>query len=126
MKDFLLPEAVYRQALWAAKDMPRLKEQLKNAREELDVLPNRDFTQEVKSQSDVLDLTATVASRISNLTMRIEAIEMALLVLPKKYREGIRRKMFFGENYADEYHPNTWKKWQQIYIYNVAINLGIY
>ena len=28
MKEFVMPETVYRQALWAAKDLPRMKKRI--------------------------------------------------------------------------------------------------
>lgn len=35
IKEYILPEAVYRQALWAARDMGRLMEKLAEARDRL-------------------------------------------------------------------------------------------
>lgn len=126
MKEFLLPEAVYRQAVWAAKDLPRLKERLETALKQMDSLPQGSFCERMISDGGHSDITGKKAGEIANLAMRIESIEAALLSVPEKYRQGLSRKLFYGRDFGDEFHPNTWKKWQQVYIYNVAMNLGIY
>lgn len=73
----------------------------------------------------VCDVTGNRAAQIANLSWRIDAIVNALNALPEKYREGIERKMVYDVPYSDDYHPNTWKRWQQVFLYNVAVNLSI-
>lgn len=126
MKEFLLPEAVYRQALWAAKDLPRLKELLNSKLQNDSYLPGQSFCEKTSPSNYYSDFTGKRAGEIANLAMRIESIESALFAIPEKYREGMRNKLFYGREFGDDFHPNTWKKWQQVYIYNVAVNLGIY
>lgn len=58
--------------------------------------------------------------------MKIQAIEDAFFQIPYEYREGIRLKLTEGKEYGDDFHANTWKKWQQIFIFHVAKNLSLY
>ena len=123
MKEYLLPETVYRQALWAARDLPRLKEKLEEAKENQDALPSSDPARQPCSGSD--SITERRGQKISSLTMRIEAIESALYSVPEKYRKGLSEKLFYRKAFNDDFNPNTWKKWQQICIYNIARNLDL-
>ena len=125
MKNYVLPETVYRQALWAVKDLNRLKEELNKAVENVDNIHSPNFFNESIGSGFYSDVTAKKADKLIALTNRIESIETALFSIPERYREGIRRKLVDGKSYGDEFHPNTWKKWQQVYIYNVAKNLEL-
>ena len=126
LKDYVLPEAVYRQALWAVKDLNRLKEQLNEEVENVDNIHSPDFFNESVGKGFYSDLTGKKAEKLITLTNRIEAIENALFSIPEKYRRGMIEKLANGGMFEDRFHPNTWKRWQQIYIYHVAKNLGIY
>lgn len=125
MKNYVLPETVYRQALWAVKDLNRLREELNKAIENVDNIHSPNFFNESIGTGFYSDITAKKADKLITLTNRIESIEAALFSIPEKYREGIKQKLVDGKSYGDEFHPNTWKKWQQVYIYNVAKNLGL-
>ena len=125
MKNYVLPETVYRQALWAVKDLNRLREELNKAIENVDNIHSPNFFNESIGTGFYSDITAKKADKLITLTNRIESIEAALFSIPEKYREGIKQKLVDGKPYGDEFHPNTWKKWQQVYIYNVAKNLGL-
>ena len=125
MKNYVLPETVYRQALWAVKDLNRLREELNKAIENVDNIHSPNFFNESIGTGFYSDITAKKADKLITLTNRIESIEAALFSIPEKYREGIKQKLVDGKSYGDEFHPNTWRKWQQVYIYNVAKNLGL-
>ena len=125
LKEFVLPETVYRQALWAVKDINRLKEELNKAIEDIDNIHSPNFFNESTGKGLYSDITAKKADRLIVITNRIDSIEAAMFSIPEKYRQGIRNKLMNGEAYGDQFHPNTWKKWQQVYIYHVAKNLGL-
>lgn len=126
LKSCLLPDTVYRQAVWAVKDLPRMKEELAKLEESLDSLPSMVCEQPRGGGGGYADLTAVRASQIANLSMRIHTIEESLKYVPEKYRNGIINKLAYGEAFPDFSHLNTWKKWQQAYIYHVAIGLQLY
>ena len=126
MKSYRLPEAVYRQALWAVRDLPRLKENLETLEQSVgigaSVLPDGS----AGKYKIFSDRTGEQAGRLAELSLRIGAMEKALEEIPAPYREGILNKLAYGIAYGDEFHPNTWKKWQQIYLYHVALGLRLY
>lgn len=129
LKDYVLPQPVYRQALWAVKDLERLKQRLEELKAEAYVLGGHDVTMPALGYGTglVCDSTGNKAVKIAALSIRIEAIDNALGVLPEKYRAGIEGKLTRDEPYDEELaHLNTWKKWQQIYLYHVAVNLQIF
>ena len=128
MKSFLLPEAVYRQALWAVKDVPRMKQELLDSQEKQGSLPSHSLeaTRVSECPTGIISITERRAVKTASLSMKIDSIEAALQKIPEKYRNGIKDKLMYGVPYSDQHHSNTWKKWQQIFIYYVAENLGIY
>ena len=124
-KEHLLPEPVYRQALWAVKDLPRMKDRLRELEYMADTLPQIRIDDFRSGSGRVSDFTGIKAIEISNLSMRIRAIEDALLEVPAQYRDGILHKLAYGVPYGDQFHANTWKKWQQVYLHQVAIKLQL-
>lgn len=127
MKAFLLPEAVYRQALWAVKDVPRMKQVLQEKKGREGDLVAIDFSvPRAFENKEGSSITERRAVQTVNLSMKIDAIESAFDKIPVKYREGIRGKLMEGIPYSDQFHGNTWKKWQQMYVFYVAENLGLY
>lgn len=126
LRNYLLPETVYRQALWAIKDLNRLRAELNSTVEDIDSLHSPSFFNESKGKGLYSDITASKAEKLVSLSNRIENIENAFFEIPEQYRAGMRNKLIDGGSFDDTYHPNTWKKWQQVYIYHVAKNLGIY
>lgn len=123
MKEFVLPDTVYRQALWAIRDMPRIMKEIEELQEIS--LPAGTAVHEPQIRGMYSDRTGKTAVRLATLSAKTAAIESAFVSVPEKYREGIRNKLFYGIPYGDDYHPNTWKKWQQVYIYNVARKLDL-
>ena len=126
LKSCKLPETVYRQALWAVKDLPRMKEKLMELEEMADCLPSAYVDIPRKSGGTVSDQTAQLASRMANLAFRIQMIEGSLQAVPVMYRDGILGKLAYGIPYSDCFHANTWKRWQQVYLYQVAMELHLY
>ena len=128
IKSCRLPETVYRQALWAVKDLPRMKEKLMEMEESLDCLPSAySGTPGRRGGSTVIgDQTARTASQMASLAMRIQQIEKSLDAVPEAYRDGILGKLAYGVPYSDQFHMNTWKRWQQVFLYQVAVNLQLY
>ncbi len=124
-KDFLLPQTVYRQALYAVKDLDRLRRKLYFLKEEITTIKSPDPSEIHVSGGMISDATGALASELTATEKRIIAIESAFLHIPEKYREGIEDKLVYDVPYDDCHCINTWKKWQQVYLYYVAMNLGI-
>ncbi|MCR4708706.1 MAG: hypothetical protein K5653_00440 [Clostridiales bacterium] len=123
---YVLPQSVYRQALYAVKDLTRLKRKLFYLREEARSIKSLDPSETLVSGGTVSDLTGNIATEINLTETRIAAIEKAFNKLPEKYRTGVREKLVHDVPYDESAHCiNTWKKWQQILIYHVACELNI-
>ena len=125
MQSYVLPETVYRQALWAVKDLPRMRKKLEELEDSLDSMPQA-YSGMPRGGSGPADLTALRAGEMAGLSMRIRAIEESLGSVPETYRDSILDKLAYGVPYPDYVHMNTWKKWQQVYLYQVAVALRLY
>ena len=126
LKSYRLPEPVYRQALWAVKDLPRLKERRTELEDMLDCLPSA-YGEGPRGRGGApADQTAKLAGDLAGLSLRIQRIEGSLQAVPMKYRDGLLDKLAYGIPYSDLCHLNTWKHWQQVYLYQVAMELNLY
>lgn len=129
LKNHVLPQPVYRQALWAVRDLERLQTRLSELKEDAYVLRGYDISIPSAGFGTgiVCDATASRAIKIVVLTRRVEAIESAFDAVPEKYRSGVRQKLVSDTPYNEETaHINTWRKWQQICLYQVAENLQLF
>ena len=126
IKEYILPEAVYRQALWAARDMGRLMEKLAEARDRLGETVPSNMGYKHNRRLSRSDPTYGQAREMINLALRIEGIERALDTVPADFRKGIRKKFMYDEDYGEEYEETIWKRWQQVFLFYLAINQGIY
>ena len=125
-KSYVLPQTVYRQALYAVKDLERLRRKLSFLKEDAGSVRSRDPKTMMSEGGFVSDLTGDRASEIVNTEAKIKAIEEAMKKVPEKYRHGLEERLVNDVPYSNfGYSINTWKKWQQIFIYHVAVNLGL-
>ena len=125
-KGLKLPDTVYRQAVWAARDLPRLRKKLSELEEERDTLYAADPSRErLTRNGSVSDMTGQKAAELAQLSQRVRAMEAAFEITPDKYQQGIRDYLCLGEAYPETFHRNTWKRWQKVVIYQLAVNLKI-
>jgi hypothetical protein len=125
-RSYVLPQAVYRQALYAVKDLGRLRAKLRFLEEDVMSLTGRDPAMVFTQASIVSDITGNRASEIASTFSRISAIENAFNKVPDKYRAGLEEKLIYDVPYSNlGYCLNTWKKWQQVLIFHVAVNLKL-
>ena len=91
MKSYVLPEAVYRQALWAVKDLPRLKRSLELYLYKEGNLPSGSLVMERIGERNASekDFTGQEAIKKAMLSMKIQAIEDAFFQIPYEYREAV-------------------------------------
>lgn len=95
---YVLPRSVYYQCIWTVRDSMRLHELASEL--EYDNNPVRSAARE-----------------------REAAIDAALNMIPVEYRQGIIDNINQRVPYGDIAHENTWKKWKQRFIYELAVNL---
>ena len=66
LRNYLLPETVYRQALWAIKDLNRLRAELNSTVEDIDSLHSPSFFNESKGKGLYSDITASKAEKLGS------------------------------------------------------------
>lgn len=121
---YVLPQTVFKQAVWAVKDLPRLRERYEELKGRAYVIGSHSMLLEAGVNGNLSDTTAQNAVELVNISNRIKAIEDAIPKIPLKYREGVLLHLTNDVQY-DELYANikTWRKWQQVFIYHCAANL---
>lgn len=100
MNAYVLPKEVYHQCLWVVRDVERL-------------------------QALALHAADRSLPQCSAARARLEAIYAAMNKIPEEYRQGIFDQIVNREPFKNGAHENTWKKWKQRFLYELAINLMI-
>lgn len=124
-----LPKEVYYRCLWTVRDMKRL-EKLASV---LDVrasgkkikpalLQTGETVQEEADPGAVSLVPDDVAGRAQR---ELKCISNALKKVPEVYREGLLDNIIGKEPFGDFAHPNTWKKWKLVFLYELARELRL-
>ena len=66
------------------------------------------------------DLRIVNAEVIDQASRDLECINAALAAVPEVYRTGIMDNIVSRKPFDDLAHPNTWKKWKQIFLHELA------
>lgn len=126
LPDFCCGKNKYLETLYFIRQYPDNKRLLKRIEEEAEI-PPVSITGMPKStkQSNMLENTVILKQSILE---NVQMVERALKKIPEEYRKGVLNHTIHGEKYAspmfDSAHENTWKKWVQRFIYEVAILRG--
>lgn len=101
-REYIMPDEVYYQTLWAVRDLGRMENQLLLMEEE------------------------GKYGTIENLSLqtRVNSIKQALQDVPDIYREPILRNIKLRYT-GSEFPDMMYKIWKQRFLYNVAKNLSI-
>ena len=100
------PREVYYRCIWTVRDTARMIRLTTS----LDAEPGVD--------SD--DLRIVNAEVIDQASRDLECINAALAAVPEVYRTGIMDNIVSRKPFDDLAHPNTWKKWKQIFLHELA------
>lgn len=114
---YKVPKAVYYQCIWLLKDMERLRRI-----EAAGKVPQGDneLVFFVDDENVVMDESVFVNAR-----EKLRCIRKSLQAIPKEYRQSTIDCIVFGVPYADTAHYNTWRRWRQIFVYELAKNLHL-
>lgn len=115
-----LPREVYYQCTWIVKDLRRIE---KLAARLMDRSSFADdeivlFMDETGGMHRIEVLEEAARKR--------DCIYAALEVVPEEYREAIIENIVDLRLYDDNAHSNTYKKWKQRFIYELAGKLNLY
>ena len=76
------------------------------------------FSGEIPPESRVVSDSVRVRAEYE-----LDCIGRALAKVPEEYRMGILSNIVHKTEFGDFAHPNTWKKWKQIFIAELAREL---
>ena len=114
-REMRLPKAVYYQCLWTVKDMERLK-RLEAAGSHTGGEGDMIF---FVDEDDVI----RSAAALEQAAWRLDCIRRALRRLPEEYRQYTVDNILYNIPFNDMAHENTWRKWRQVFLRELAKNL---
>lgn len=124
LKDYLMPEAVFCQSIWAVRDLQRMEERLTELRENPDDINTSSF---YVCSGDKMHTCNSPTERRAvervNLEGRVNAIRDALSVVPEECREAVLLNV--AEQVGFEKEPKIHRIWKQRFLYYVARNLSL-
>ena len=110
-----IPKAVYYQCIWLIKDMDRLRrlEAVGNYIDEDDGLVFFVDDNNIIRNAEVID----------QAVWKLECVRKALEEVPPEYRQSTLDCITYNVPFGDMAHENTWRRWRQIFIRELAKNL---
>lgn len=112
---FRVPKSVYYQCIWLLKDIDRLR-RLEAAAE---YHRNEDEFVCFVDEDDIIKDSNVLEQAI----WKLECIRRAAEELPEEYRQHTIDSIVYGLKYDDAAHENTWRRWRQVFIRELAHNL---
>lgn len=114
---YYLPRTLYRRALAIIRDYERQKEEINNI-----LFGTSDKDGIAVSGGFAGKPTEEMAVRLDKYHRDVDAVEKALSKIPPEYQKGVFRNIVYRENFSDTACYNTWTKWKQRFVWNVAKN----
>ena len=125
LKDFVLPDAVYYQTVWAVRDLERMENRIKDLDREIRAgHTGSSIVCEGKRNYSVMRPTENRAIEKAMLESRVKAIRSALNLVPEAYRGFIMDNIVRRKN-TQGYANKIWRVWKQRFLYQVARNLSL-
>ena len=114
-KKLRVPKAVYYQCIWIIKDLDRLRR--------LEAAGNYGHTEKefvffVDDEEIVRDSGVLTQARF-----KLDCVRDAMTLVPPEYRQKTIDSIIYGIPFDDMAHENTWRKWRQFFIRELAKNL---
>lgn len=113
--EYRVPKAVYYQCLWLLKDMDRLRK--------LEAVSNYTAGEDELVFFVDNDNVIRDAEVLNKAKYSLACIRKALLKVPEEYRQGTIECISYNVPYSDMAHENTWRRWKQVLIWELAKNL---
>ena len=124
-KEFVMPDAVYYQSIWAVRDLERMQGRIAELRDEVE---HGSFGGSVVNdrRPDYATVRPTEKKAIEKavLEARVKAINSAMEMVPERYRPYVVANVIMKKSGKD--FPNKlWRVWKQRFLFNVAKNLSL-
>lgn len=126
MTEYVLPDPVYYQCLWAIRDLERLENKLSELEEDIKAgVKGKAYVNE--GRRDYCDVKPTEINAIEkvNLERRINSIKKAFAGVPDSYKGYVMDSILNKVSPKKRYPDNIWKIWKQRFVYSVAVNLNL-
>ncbi len=123
LADYVMPNEVYYQSIWAVRDFERMTGRLKELRAEEDGLPPETVKEPVLSYASGAEKESRETER-QILERRVTGIRQALMMVPREYRSYVISNIVM-KNPGSTFPNRMWRIWKQRFLYYVARNLMI-
>lgn len=122
-KEYVMPDSVYYQCLWAVRDLERMEVRLGELKREKKTCSSSLICED-KRMPLLSRPTENHAMEMAILEERINAIREALSVVPECYRPFVLSNIIFKTS-GKGYPNKLWRVWKQRFLFQVAKNLSI-
>ncbi len=125
-KEYVLPDAVYYQSLWAVRDLGRMEERIRELSESRDSMEKSGsiLRENVLSHGIRRSPTENAAVERAALEERVRGIQDAIAGIPDVYRSYVLSNIIL-KNPGNAFPNKLWRIWKQRFLYEVARNLSI-
>ena len=117
---YILPKAVYHQALWIIRDYQRMKDRMNDKlgtkSQNLDGMPHGNGT---------TDPTFEAAAIREDMARKIAAIDRSLQLIPPEYQKGIWENIQYGSPFPDDAERSTYGHAKSRFVHEVAVILNL-
>ncbi|WP_251617105.1 hypothetical protein [Senimuribacter intestinalis] len=122
-KEYVMPDAVYYQSVWAVRDLERMENRLAELEQE-EIAGGRSIVSDRTSNFVLYRPTEEKAVERAVLRERIRGIHAALNMVPEEYRSFILSNLIL-KNTGKAFPNKLWRYWKQRFLYMVAKNLSM-
>ena len=122
-KEYIMPDAVYYQSVWAVRDLERMESRLAELEQE-EISGGKSIVSDRISNFILYRPTEEKAVERAVLRERIRGIHAALDVVPEEYRSFILSNLIL-KNTGKSFPNKLWRYWKQRFLYMVAKNLSM-
>ncbi|MCI9476980.1 MAG: hypothetical protein HFE71_11030 [Emergencia sp.] len=122
-KEYVMPDAVYYQSVWAVRDLERMENRLAELEQE-EIAGGRSIVSDRTSNFVLYRPTEEKAVERAVLRERIRGIHAALNMVPEEYRSFILSNLIL-KNTGKAFPNKLWRYWKQRFLYTVAKNLSM-
>ena len=123
--DIKLPREVYYRCLWTVRDADRLR--MMASVLESDCIGETDAKNDgiISSVTPAEDAILISEESARRAAYELGCIERAFGKIPEVYRKGLSDNITDKVPFPDFAHPNTWKRWKLVLMYELARELRL-
>ena len=121
-----LPKEVYHRCQWLVRDSARLRKLAEASPERPENPCEEGVKHDFLSAEDIYGpVTVADEAAIRRAVYEMDCIRRASEKIPEVYREGLLDNIVDRKPFSDFAHPNTWKRWKLVFMYELAKELHL-